>query len=1066
MKSVPFLLMVGLAIASLIQPLAAQAAEIVRPGPPIIILPPPRIAVQVPDVGPMQTREMAVSAKIHGLHATVETNLVFHNPNARELEGELIFPLPDGAAVCGYALDIGGVMVDGVVVTKERARVAFETETRRNVDPGLVEHVQGNLYRTRIYPLPANGERRIRLTYTTPLATAPNGDAALLLPMPREPMAKRNITIEVTTPGATVPELGGLGDALFTQAEQIWRVESSSENITPGEDVLVSLPKLPAATHHIERDAGGDIWFMLTDMPATAENASAPAIERIHILWDASGSRANADLASDLALLAKLEAPSFRLTIFRDLPEAPQDFDTLDALIAAIRRAPNDGGTDLHALASFLSENPATTNTRTLLFTDGFDTLSGQALDFAGISPIAIVSNPIADRESLRQACAGSLIDLLTTDAATAWAEIKNPSSRVTGLQGTGIAQVQGIGRPAAGRVTLLGQLTAPESEVRITYADGTTSPPFTLRAADAREATVLATAWASARVNQLAPRADDFEEELLSLGRAHGLVSPATSLIVLESLDQWVRHEIEPPATLPGMRRQWRDAMKNRPKTDTPDDSARLDHVVALWKQRVEWWKSDFSKAKARPVPDESDAEPPELPNSVGGGFPLTPATPAPETDGDGFSALDRFAEAPMPRSQASGRGSGGSGGSDPFAGGESHGEPANSTIEIKPWSPDTPYLKAIRSAKPAARYTAYLAERENWAQSPAFFLDCAEVFYQEKDAALARRILSNLAELRIEDAPMLRVFASRLRQAEDLDLATTVFRHLAKLRPEEPQSFRDLALVLADRGRANRSKADLEEAMQLLLRVALGTWERHGDTLTVFALEELNALVAWTGRQDWPADGKPTVPDYDKRLGENLHTDIRIVLTWDADATDIDLHVAEPGGEEAYYGHNRTARGGLVSEDIVDGYGPEEYLIRIAPTGKYTLFTNYFGSNQQTVIGPATITATIFTQWGRPGEQRQTLTLRLDKPKDKVELGAITFGRADLPTEASNLTPGLSRDQVIAILGKPVDPQANPLEYPAGPKSLRIHFNPKTDTLLRVTEALPGGIETLIVQ
>lgn len=29
----------------------------------------------------------------------------------------------------------------------------------RNVDPGLVGHIQGNLDRTRIYPLPANDER-------------------------------------------------------------------------------------------------------------------------------------------------------------------------------------------------------------------------------------------------------------------------------------------------------------------------------------------------------------------------------------------------------------------------------------------------------------------------------------------------------------------------------------------------------------------------------------------------------------------------------------------------------------------------------------------------------------------------------------------------------------------------------------------------------------------------------------------------------------------------------------------------------------------------------------------
>jgi tetratricopeptide (TPR) repeat protein len=1057
------------------QPVPPDQGRIMPPGhiiPPMPPMPPPRIELRVPDVGPMQTREISIHANVSGLHAVVETTLVFHNPNARELEGELVFPLPDGAAVCGYALDINGALVDGVVVPKDRARVAFETETRRKVDPGLVEHVQGNLYRTRIYPLPAKGERRIRLTYTTPLATATNGDAALLLPLPREAIAKLDVKIEVAALDGVTPEIGGLGDNRFEKADQIWRVESSSENTTPGQDLLIALPKLPASFHRIETDPDGTTRFMITTLaPAAKPRSSEPGL--IHVLWDASGSRAGADLTKEFALLANTKASGYRLTIFRDMPETARDFATPDELIAAIKDAPFDGGTNLAALAASLREAPAPDKpTHTLLFTDGLDTLSGQTLEFAGGTTVAVVSQNIANREALRQACAGALIDLLTTDAESAWSEIESPSSRITGIEGTGVAQVQGIGRPALGRVYLLGRLTSDEATVRIVYADGSTSDPFALRKSEAKDGRVLATAWAAARVNQLAPRAGDFEDELLALGRAHGLVSPATSLIVLESLDQWVRHEIEPPATLPEMRRQWRETMKGRPNSNKPGEKERLEQVVALWQQRVEWWKTDFSKAKP------ASPQKPGLLNRMFGSddgqrYNRAPAAPAAQAV-DAFAAPAaesvsglRSGDAAVTRDSIDatlGAAANGGGGSGALRKAE-ESSPADATIEVKPWNPDSPYLKAIRKAKPAARYTAYLAERKNWSQSPAFFLDCAEVFYQNKDTALARRILSNLAELRIEDASLLRVFASRLRQAGELDLATVVFRRVAKLRPEEPQSFRDLALVLAERGRASMSKADLEEAMNHFLHVALGTWNRHSDTIAIFALEELNALVAWAGRQDWPAAGKPAVPNYDKRLRANLDTDIRIVLTWDADATDIDLHVMEPGGEEAFYGHNRTARGGLVSEDITDGYGPEEYLVRIAPAGKYAISTNYFGSHQQTITGPATITATVFTHWGRPNEKRQTLTLRLDKPKDKVEVGSITFGRADLATEAANLTPGLTRDQVIAILGKPKKPKANPLAYPAGPKTILIHFDDK-NTLLRVTETLPGGIETILIQ
>lgn len=725
----------------------------------------------------------------------------------------------------------------------------------------------------------------------------------------------------------------------------------------------------------------------------------------------------------------------------------------MDELIAAIKDAPFDGGSDFSVLRAKSGE-------RTLLFTDGFDTLSGKALDFGGVTPVAIVSGTVAHREALRQACGGALIDLQTLTPEAAWAQIESPSPRVTGVKGTGIANVQGIGKPAHGRIHLLGELTEAEAAVRIVYADGTESEPFKLRREDASEGKVLATAWSSARVNQLAPRADEFGDELLALGRNHGLVSPATSLIVLETLDQWVRHRIEPPASLPDMRRDWQRAMKSTANQNDP--APRLEHIAQLWKQRVEWWKSDFSKAKVNPKGDD-DGEPPELPNSVGvdGAFPVTPATPAPSGDTDPFAAESESDG--LPRRVA--RGNVGPFGGDHAKKGSGEDESTAASIEIKPWSPDTPYLKAIRAAKDVGRYPAYLAERAKWAQSPAFFLDCAGVFYEGGNKMLARRILTNLAELRIEDAGLLRVLAWRLQQAGDLDTATVILRRLTKLRPEEPQSFRDLALALAERGRAKSSKSDIEEAIQLFLKVALGNWGRHGESIPLFALEEMNALIAWVERKDWADAEKPTIPEIDKRLRDNLDTDIRIVMSWDADATDMDLHVLEPGGEEAYYGHNRTARGGLVSDDITDGYGPEEYLIRKAPGGAYAISTNYYGSSQQTVVGPATVTATVFTNWGRADEERRVLTVRLDKEKEKIEIGTVTFGTGGAKEELPKLRSGMSRELVIALLGKPADPAANPMEYPDGARTLKVFLDEKGN-LLRVTETLPGGAETVILQ
>lgn len=1048
-------------------------AQIIVPPPGLIFFRPPQLELNDTNAAPMQVQEMSVAASVRGLFATVDTTLVFHNPNPRLLEGDLVFPLPDGAAVCGYALDINGALVDGVVVKKEKARVAFEAETRRRVDPGIVEHVKGNLYRTRIYPLPANGTRTIRLSYTTPLALAPNGDAALLLPLPRETLGKLAVKIEVAADGIPPPELGGLGDRRFEQAENFWRVESTATNTTPAEDVWVALPKLPDQIQAVEKAPDGSVWFAISALAPvrTTDKPSAPAA-KYRILWDASGSRAAADLQKEFDLLASLPMkPAFELIVFRDVPEAPRGFATADELLAALKEVPCDGGSDFAALAAALPDDgvPA------LLFTDGLDTLSGKPVEFTGAKPIAIVSQMVADREGLRQACAGALIDLQTTGTPAALEQIINPPPRVAGVKGTGIAQVQGLGRPAAGRVTLLGRLDAAEAAVRIEYGGGTVSEPFTLKAADAREGQTLATAWAAARVNQLSPRAEDFEDDLLTLGRQYGLVSPATSLIVLESLDQWVRHEIEPPASLPDMREGYYAALKNRGQ-ETFDARARhLEQLAELWEERVEWWKHDFEK---NPLPVTADKHQRRM---MDGAFEVADmVAPAP------------MASAPVAMRMASDATMGGaaelaadrvimgynSSGNPIYAEG-APGAPAEAapaarpaaTVEIKEWSPDTPYLKAIRGAKAEERYAAYLAQRKEWAQSPAFFLDCADEFLKQGDKALGLRILSNLAELKIEDSALLRVFAWRLRQAGELDRAIVLLRRVARLRAEEPQAFRDLALALTERGQAARAKTDLAEAMDLFLKVALTPWNRHSDSIPLFALEELNALVAWIGRQEWKDGEKPAIPDYDKKFRDNLDTDIRIVMAWDADATDIDLHVVEPGGEEAFYSHNRTARGGLVSRDITDGYGPEEYLVHQAPAGTYAVKAKYYGSRQQTLVGPATVTATVFTDWGRAAQQVQTLTLRLDKPHDMVDIGKIAFGKGGAanktlePADFSDLRPGMARKEVAKAVGMPPSHEKQLWTYELGPRTIQVHFDAK-GKLARVVEILPGGVENILVQ
>ena len=166
-----------------------------------------------------------------------------------------------------------------------------------------------------------------------------------------------------------------------------------------------------------------------------------------------------------------------------------------------------------------------------------------------------------------------------------------------------------------------------------------------------------------------------------------------------------------------------------------------------------------------------------------------------------------------------------------------------------------------------------------------------------------------------------------------------------------------------------------------------------RRGNDMqtSVIALEELNGLVAWSESQKWAA--APAAPAMDGAFRRDLPLDLRIMMSWDTDETDVDIHVLEPDGEEAFYRNRRTSKGGFVSEDVTTGYGPEEYLCKDAQKGKYRILANYFASHRQTLTGAAVVTATVYTNWGRGNEKSHILSFRLDKPKDKHPVGEVTM-------------------------------------------------------------------------
>ncbi|UUZ49283.1 hypothetical protein LP420_02390 [Massilia sp. B-10] len=144
---------------------AAGAAQAHKMPPP----PPVRIVIDDQGAQPIEVQKLEIASAISGSMAETTVRMVFYNPNRRQLEGNLQFPLADGQQITAFALDVNGAMRPAVPVGKAQGRAVFEAVERQRVDPGLLEVTQGNNFKLRVYPIPPQGTRTVELRYAEQL---------------------------------------------------------------------------------------------------------------------------------------------------------------------------------------------------------------------------------------------------------------------------------------------------------------------------------------------------------------------------------------------------------------------------------------------------------------------------------------------------------------------------------------------------------------------------------------------------------------------------------------------------------------------------------------------------------------------------------------------------------------------------------------------------------------------------------------------------------------------------------------------------------------------------------
>ena len=115
--------------------------------------------------GVLEIREHEVNVTINNGIAVTEVTQVFYNTEKRQVEALYTFPVPKKASVSNFSMWINGKEMIGEVVEKERAREIYESYKRQNRDPGLLEQTDYKTFEMRIFPIPAETEQKVQITY-------------------------------------------------------------------------------------------------------------------------------------------------------------------------------------------------------------------------------------------------------------------------------------------------------------------------------------------------------------------------------------------------------------------------------------------------------------------------------------------------------------------------------------------------------------------------------------------------------------------------------------------------------------------------------------------------------------------------------------------------------------------------------------------------------------------------------------------------------------------------------------------------------------------------------------
>lgn len=560
----------------------------------------------------LRVAALSTTSEVTGNRVITTYVLTFANPFKRQLEGFLHFALGNGENVIRFALEINGKMREGVVVDKNKGQKVFEEIVRRRVDPGLLEKTEGNNYRARVFPIPAEGTKQLIIACESVIAVPYKQAMPVTVPLNLgEKVDQFNLRMVVNSSGAQ-PELQG-NDKIktrFEKEQQRWVAECAYSNITLNTTLRYDVPVPSGPQVFLQQQPGGKGYFFSATVFLPEAKAEKRDPETIALVWDNSLSGLRRNKQQEITLiknyvysLRNVQVNVYTSNIRMGAAQGfPVSSGNCNALVNYLQNITYDGATQLGAI-----DLTTIKADEILLVTDGISNYGDAEIRYGETPVYSIVTAPSANFAYLDYISAvtgGKLIVAGTgSDLAAAEMSLKQRPLRLQRYSANenvsevyyDLAVTPGYG------FTISGLCEKQQTTLQLVFGNGGKTEQSAQLAlgseAEIKGSTAVERTWAIQKMNRLLLLPEKNKAAVIKHSTTYNVVSPFTSLLVLDDINDYVRYEVEPPAELKAQYIVKRDSIRNAVQKAKSD---RIADVYAIYLKKKTWWESDYYDAIA----------------------------------------------------------------------------------------------------------------------------------------------------------------------------------------------------------------------------------------------------------------------------------------------------------------------------------------------------------------------------------------------------------------------------------------------------------------------------------